>query len=121
MRIVLSRAAVAALGAAVLGLTTTAAEAIFFRPSQQFERVATFLVCENTSCDRNEVELTAAEIVAASDDGRTLVYTWIQEKVEGVGLAADGDVYIVTDNDGVDENTGETQFIRLGNRARLGF
>ncbi len=29
--------------------------------------------------------------------------------------------YIVTDNDGVDENTGETQFIRLGNRNRLGF
>jgi hypothetical protein len=46
---------------------------------------------------------------------------WIQEKVEGVAVAADGDVYIVTDNDGVDENTGETQFIRLGNRAKLGF
>jgi hypothetical protein len=46
---------------------------------------------------------------------------WIQEKVEGVALAADGDVYIVTDNDGVDENTGETQFIRLGNRRRLAF
>lgn len=46
---------------------------------------------------------------------------WLQEKVEGVAVAADGDVYIVTDNDGVDENTGETQFIRLGNRHRLGF
>jgi hypothetical protein len=46
---------------------------------------------------------------------------WVQEKVEGVTLAADGDVYIVTDNDGVDENTGETQFIRLGNRRRFGF
>lgn len=42
---------------------------------RQFERVATFLVCENTSCDRDAVELTAAEIVAASADGRTLVYT----------------------------------------------
>ncbi len=46
---------------------------------------------------------------------------WIQEKVEGVAVAADGDVYIVTDNDGVDENTGETQFLRLGDRRRLGF
>jgi uncharacterized protein YjiK len=46
---------------------------------------------------------------------------WIQEKVEGVAVAADGDVYIVTDNDGVDDNTGETQFIRLGHRATLGF
>jgi hypothetical protein len=41
----------------------------------QFERVATFVVCENTSCDRDQVELTAAEIVAASEDGKTLIYT----------------------------------------------
>ena len=46
---------------------------------------------------------------------------WLQEKVEGVAVAADGSVYIVTDNDGVDENTGETQFIRLGKRHKLGF
>jgi hypothetical protein len=46
---------------------------------------------------------------------------WVQEKVEGVAVTAGGDVYIVTDNDGVDENTGETQFIRLGSRRRLGF
>jgi hypothetical protein len=46
---------------------------------------------------------------------------WLQEKIEGVTVAADGDVYVVTDNDGVDGNTGETQFIRLGNRYRLGF
>jgi hypothetical protein len=46
---------------------------------------------------------------------------WLQEKIEGVTVAADGDVYVVTDNDGVDGNTGETQFIRLGNRHKLGF
>lgn len=46
---------------------------------------------------------------------------WLQEKVEGVGVGADGAVYIVTDNDGVDGNTGETQFIRLGKRRQLGF
>lgn len=39
---------------------------------------------------------------------------WTQEKVEGVGLAADGKVYVVTDNDGVDDSTGETLFLRLG-------
>lgn len=44
---------------------------------------------------------------------------WLQEKVEGVAIAADGDVYIVTDNDGVEDNTGETQFIRLGKRRAL--
>lgn len=46
---------------------------------------------------------------------------WLQEKVEGVGIGADDSVYIVTDNDGVDENTGETQFIRLGTRSELRF
>jgi hypothetical protein len=46
---------------------------------------------------------------------------WLQEKVEGVGIAANGTVYIVTDNDGVENNTGETQFIRLGKRTKLGF
>jgi hypothetical protein len=46
---------------------------------------------------------------------------WLQEKVEGVGLSANGEIYIVTDNDGVEDNTGETQFIRLGKRSKLGF
>jgi hypothetical protein len=46
---------------------------------------------------------------------------WLQEKVEGVTVAADGNVYVVTDNDGVDGNTGETQFLRLGKRWQLGF
>lgn len=39
--------------------------------STQFERIATYVVCENSSC----AETTAAEIVAASHDGRTLIYT----------------------------------------------
>lgn len=40
-----------------------------------FQRIATYLVCENTSCDRNSIEETVAEIVAASKDGNTLIYT----------------------------------------------
>ena len=74
MRILVSCTAVAALGAAVIG-PAAATEARSFRASEQFERVATFVVCENTSCDRTKVPLTAAEIVAASEDGRTLVYS----------------------------------------------
>lgn len=46
---------------------------------------------------------------------------WLQEKVEGVAVAQDGSVFIVTDNDGVDGNTGETQFLRIGSRRQLGF
>jgi hypothetical protein len=68
------RAAMTVIALAVL-LATAPAHAKPDRPIDQFERIATFLVCENTSCDRGEVPLTSAEIVAASADGRTLVYT----------------------------------------------
>ena len=37
------------------------------------------------------------------------------EKVEGLAVMADGDVYISNDNDGVDDNSGENQLINLGN------
>jgi hypothetical protein len=46
---------------------------------------------------------------------------WLQEKIEGVTVARDGSVYIVTDNDGVEDNTGETQFMNIGKRRNLGF
>ena len=39
---------------------------------------------------------------------------WTLEKVEGLAVAIDGQVYVVTDNDGLDDATGETQFFRLG-------
>ncbi len=38
----------------------------------------------------------------------------VPDKLEGLGVAPDGAVYAVTDNDGVDENYGETVFLRLG-------
>jgi hypothetical protein len=61
---------------AALGCTTLAAAAAnAARPEPGlFERVATFLVCENTSCTGTAGQ-TAAEIVTASADGRTLVYS----------------------------------------------
>ncbi|MDQ8182128.1 esterase-like activity of phytase family protein [Pelagicoccus sp. SDUM812005] len=36
------------------------------------------------------------------------------EKVEGLAVLANGDAIIVTDNDGVEDSSGETQFINLG-------
>jgi hypothetical protein len=39
---------------------------------------------------------------------------WTAEKLEGFAMAADGRAYVVTDNDGVDEATGETVFLDLG-------
>lgn len=39
---------------------------------------------------------------------------WTAEKLEGFAVAADGDMYVVTDNDGVDDAPGETVFFKLG-------
>lgn len=41
---------------------------------------------------------------------------WVPGKPEGLAVAADGQVYAVTDNDGVGWTTGETLFLRLGKR-----
>lgn len=39
---------------------------------------------------------------------------WTQEKLEGFTIAADGQMYAVTDNDALDDATGETVLLRLG-------
>lgn len=38
----------------------------------------------------------------------------VPDKVEGLALTADGQLYVATDNDGVDENYGETLLFALG-------
>ena len=38
----------------------------------------------------------------------------VPDKLEGTGLTKDGRLFLATDNDGVDENFGETLFFRLG-------
>lgn len=42
----------------------------------------------------------------------------VLEKLEGLTIDAGGNVFAVTDNDGVDGTSGETQFIRLGRAGR---
>ncbi len=39
---------------------------------------------------------------------------FVQEKVEGFAVAGNGALYVVTDNDGLDDANGETQFLGLG-------
>jgi sugar lactone lactonase YvrE len=39
---------------------------------------------------------------------------FILDKVESFAMDAAGEAFIITDNDGVDDHSGETQFIRLG-------
>ncbi len=42
---------------------------------------------------------------------------FVQEKVEGFAIAGNGNLYVVTDNDGLDDANGETQFLDLGPAA----
>ena len=44
---------------------------------------------------------------------------WVQEKVEGLTVGRDGRVYLVTDNNGVEDSTGETVFLDLGPAQRV--
>lgn len=39
---------------------------------------------------------------------------YVQEKVEGIAVAGNGNLYVVTDNDGVEDANGETVFLNLG-------
>ena len=36
------------------------------------------------------------------------------QKIEGMALMDDGNVYVCNDNDGVDDNSGETQLLNVG-------
>ena len=38
----------------------------------------------------------------------------VPEKIEGAAVLKNGDVLIINDNDGVDDNSGETQLLNLG-------
>ena len=39
---------------------------------------------------------------------------YVLDKIEGMAFDADGNAWIVTDNDGVDDSSGETMFLNLG-------
>ena len=44
---------------------------------------------------------------------------WITDKPEGVAITKDGRTFVVTDNDGVEDWSGETSFFKLGRISEL--
>ncbi|WP_392507580.1 esterase-like activity of phytase family protein [Naumannella halotolerans] len=44
---------------------------------------------------------------------------WVQEKLEGLTIGADGDVRVVTDNDATDGASGETVLLNLGSATEM--
>jgi hypothetical protein len=49
------------------------------------------------------------------DDLKAATNGYVVDKVEGFAIDSSGEAFVVTDNDGVDDSSGETLFIRLGN------
>ena len=45
---------------------------------------------------------------------------YVLEKVEGFAVAGSGEAFAVTDNDGVENSSGETQLLRLGRLSAIG-
>ena len=42
---------------------------------------------------------------------------YVVDKVEGFAIDSTGAAFVVTDNDGVDDSSGETLFLKLGTLA----
>jgi len=71
--------------------------------------------------------------LASAADGTTVTKTLVRdlipdfeatgalvpEKIEGLAVTSNGDVWVNNDNDGVDDNSGENQLIRIGNISNL--
>jgi hypothetical protein len=45
---------------------------------------------------------------------------FVLDKVEGLAIDASGRFFVVTDNDGVDDHSGETLFLNLGDLGTSG-
>ncbi|SHJ25819.1 esterase-like activity of phytase family protein [Wenxinia saemankumensis] len=60
-----------------------------------------------------ELPVVEKEIVRDLLPDLTATGGYAVDKVEGMAFSADGTAYVVTDNDGVDDSSGETLFFRL--------
>jgi hypothetical protein len=64
--------------------------------------------------DAKDVPLLKKEMVRDLLPDLKAAHGYVLDKVESFAVDAAGDAFIITDNDGVDGSSGETQFIRLG-------
>ncbi|KFI29601.1 alkaline phosphatase [Haematobacter massiliensis] len=58
--------------------------------------------------------VTKEEVRDLIPELRKLTNGYVVDKVEGLAFDAAGDAYVVTDNDGVDDSSGETLFWKIG-------
>ncbi|WP_457939525.1 esterase-like activity of phytase family protein [Mesorhizobium sp. 10J20-29] len=66
-----------------------------------------------------ELPVVAKALVHDLMDDLKATGGYVIDKVEGFAIDKNGDAYAVTDNDGVDDSSGETLFLRLGNISAI--
>lgn len=103
-------------------------EITFVSADEQGVRLGLIERDKGTGPDARIKHITEVTIAPDAKDGDTLskklvhdvlpdlqaTRGWTQEKLEGMTIGADGNVYVVTDNDGLDDINGETVFLNLG-------
>ncbi|KAE9632390.1 esterase-like activity of phytase family protein [Parasedimentitalea maritima] len=62
-----------------------------------------------------ELPVVSKELVRDLLPDLTSTGGYVLDKVEGMAILADGEAFISTDNDGVDDHSGETMFFSIGN------
>lgn len=70
--------------------------------------------------DQADLETINKTLVSNLTPDITANSIWTAEKLEGFAVSADGQLYAVTDNDGVDDAPGETVFLHLGDYYAFG-
>lgn len=81
----------------------------------QLKRLYTFSVAGLTPAAQGESFPVLTKTLARDllPDLKT-THGWVVDKVEGTAQAKNGQFFVVTDNDGIEDATGETRFLRLG-------
>ncbi len=62
-----------------------------------------------------ELPVVSKELVRDLLPDLTSTGGYVLDKVEGLAITADGEAFVSTDNDGVDDHSGETLFFSIGN------
>ena len=83
-------------------------------PDAKIKRVMKVTLPEGAGAGENALPMVKKELAVDVLPKLRATNGWTQEKLEGFTIAADGQMYAVTDNDALEDATGETVFLRLG-------
>ncbi len=107
-----------------VGLSEIVAHGDYFyvieRDNQHDHRAVTKKIYRIPASDMVPAPLGGELPVVSKEDVRDLLPDltatggYVLDKVEGLAIAADGTAWVSTDNDGVDDHSGETMFIQVG-------